>query len=165
MTSVIRIGDRVLFDEAEHEVAAISGTTVRLVSAAGGATVVSLVHLVASQGFRLLSDRQIQVRAGGLVGQSLDDLPPAEAQLARFWEQHLIELETGLRPGCDESAAPRPEYDPARPIAPNPAGPVAQRIYWPRRNRDPVADWIDGLTRTHIDWKRTALPRRLSRPL
>ncbi|GGK35331.1 Mu transposase C-terminal domain-containing protein [Nocardia camponoti] len=125
MTGVIRIGDQVLFDEVEHEVAAISGTKVRLVSVAGEATVVSLVHLVASQGFRLLTNRQIPARGGGLVGQSLDDLPSAQAELARFWERHLIELETGVRPG-GETAVARPEYDPVRPIAERDAAKAAE---------------------------------------
>ncbi|GGK35295.1 TniQ family protein [Nocardia camponoti] len=41
-----------------------------------------------------------------------------------------------------------------------------RRTYWPRRNRDPIANWIEGLSREHIDWKRIELPsRRIPRPL
>ena len=118
MTRVIKVGDRVLFDEVEYEVVAIAGTTVRLVATDdGAATVISLMHLVASDGFRLLTGSLEPSRLGGLAGQNLDDLPPEQAELARLWEYHLIEVETGLPPGSDERACPRPEYDPGRPVA------------------------------------------------
>jgi hypothetical protein len=50
---VLRVGDRVVFDAAEHTVVAISGNAVRL-HRPGADVVVMLPYLVGSSGFRLL---------------------------------------------------------------------------------------------------------------
>jgi hypothetical protein len=47
---VLGIGDRVLFEGAEHQVVALAGTSVRLLSDAGQATVVALPFLLAAPG-------------------------------------------------------------------------------------------------------------------
>jgi hypothetical protein len=44
--NVLRVGDRVAFDGWVHQVAALAGTTVRLVDEAGTAQVVLLSHLI-----------------------------------------------------------------------------------------------------------------------
>ncbi|WP_040871504.1 Mu transposase C-terminal domain-containing protein [Nocardia exalbida] len=127
MTKVIEVGDRVLFDNAEYEVVAISGTTLRLVGADGTPMAVSLMHLVSSPGFAVLSgSSQDPQRPGGLAGQSLEDLDAKQAELARQWEYHLIELETGRPPGSDADTRPRPQYDPARPLAERQAAKAAE---------------------------------------
>ncbi len=43
----------------------------------------------------------------------VDALPPSVVEQARFWEQHVVEVLTGLRPDAPEGMSPRPEYDPA----------------------------------------------------
>ncbi|GAA2113143.1 hypothetical protein GCM10009802_11670 [Streptomyces synnematoformans] len=48
------LGDRVRYDGREHTVAALHGTSVRLVDDSQGATVVLLGHLLASEGFAVL---------------------------------------------------------------------------------------------------------------
>ncbi|MFD6161478.1 hypothetical protein ACFWF7_08635 [Nocardia sp. NPDC060256] len=117
MTRVIEVGDRVLFDDTEYEVAAISGITLRLVNSVGEPMAVKLMHLVSSAGFEILGGNREAPGSGGLVGENLDDLPHEQAELARQWEYHLIELETGLPPGSEPEDRPRPEYDPARQLS------------------------------------------------
>jgi hypothetical protein len=57
---VLGIGDRVLFEGAEHQVVALAGTSVRLLSDAGQATVVALPFLLAAPDFAV-------IRAGSAV--------------------------------------------------------------------------------------------------
>jgi hypothetical protein len=47
----------------------------------------------------------------------LDGLPPRAATSARRWERHVLEVETGLPPDAPPGSAPRPQYDPALPLA------------------------------------------------
>ncbi|WP_433521291.1 hypothetical protein ACQPZ2_28590 [Nocardia pseudovaccinii] len=127
MTNALAVGDRVMFDDVEHEVVAVSATMVRLVNPDGEPMAVSPMHLVASDGFRIISAGAGQVRRSrGLAGQSLDDLPEEQAELARFWERHLIELDTGLPPGSSPDARARPEYDPGLPLREREASKAAE---------------------------------------
>lgn len=106
----LRVGERVRFDGRAHTVVGLAGTTVRLLDDHGGAALVLFSHLMASEGFELLDSRSdaAPMPPFGL----LDTVPEPALRRARFWERHLIEVETGLPPDAPEGAAPRPEYDP-----------------------------------------------------
>jgi len=63
-------------------------------------------------------EHQVVGLAGNAVPQGLlDGLPEHVARAARDWERHLIEVLTGVPPDAPDGAAPRPEYDLARPLA------------------------------------------------
>ena len=107
---VLRPGDWVRFDGADHLVVALTGTLVRLRSDGGTEAVVLAAYLMASPEFAVLgSDPLPAVEPFGL----LDGLPAKVLEEAREWERHLVEVETGLPPDPPEGAPPRPEYDPA----------------------------------------------------
>ncbi|MEU3626785.1 TnsA-like heteromeric transposase endonuclease subunit [Amycolatopsis coloradensis] len=111
VSRLLCVGDRVLFDDIEHQVVALAGTQVRLVAADGTPSVVLLSHLVGSLGFMFLSGEPAPA-ANALAGQLLDDVAPELAARAREWERHVVEVETGLPPEAAPGARPRPEYDP-----------------------------------------------------
>jgi transposase InsO family protein len=108
---VLRVDDRVRFEDAEHVVVAIEGTTVRLVAPDGRAWLASAAFLAGSPGFEVI---------GGASGQRpamppfalLDAAAGPAADRARFWESHLLEVITGLPAGAAEGQEPRPEFDP-----------------------------------------------------
>ncbi|TQE15645.1 integrase [Streptomyces ipomoeae] len=107
---LLSLGDRVRYDGREHTVAALHGSSVRLVDDAQAASVVLLGHLLASEGFTVLStalSRPPLPEAGVLEG-----LPEEAAQRAEWWRRHLTELLTG-RPDGDANVPVRAEYDPA----------------------------------------------------
>ncbi|MBY6386611.1 DDE-type integrase/transposase/recombinase (plasmid) [Rhodococcus erythropolis] len=114
MTKLLKVGDRIFFDDDEHLVVALSGVRVRLEAADGTASVVLVSHLVDSPGFAILGQSDAGFGSGGLAGQSLADVPANATERARDWERHVVEVQTGLPPGADPGATPRPEYDPAR---------------------------------------------------
>ena len=97
------------FDGVEHTVVGLSGGAVRLAGDDGVDQVVLGTHLQAAPDFALLS-------GGGLVSLPplglLDAAPPGVVQQARWWERHLVEVETGLPPDAKPGAVPRPGYDP-----------------------------------------------------
>ncbi|MFD4233128.1 hypothetical protein [Streptomyces sp. NPDC058542] len=106
---LLSLGDRVRYDGREHTVAALHGTSVRLVDDAQAASVVLLGHLLASEAFTVLStalSRPPLPEAGVLEG-----LPEEAAQRAKWWRRHLTELLTG-HPDGDGSGPVRAEYDP-----------------------------------------------------
>lgn len=106
---VLRVGDRVVFAGGAHTVVAISGTVIRLLSAAGQTTVVALGYLLAAEDFELVGAAPApKVDPLGL----LETLPEKVVQAARTWERHLIEVDTGVAPDAPEGTLPRPEYDP-----------------------------------------------------
>jgi len=111
MARLLHVGDRVLFEETEHQVAAVTGTWIRLVAADGTASAVLLTHLVASDGFEVLGGEPSRSR--GLLTDALEDVPAEAAARAREWERHVLEVETGVPPGAPARTSPRPEYDPA----------------------------------------------------
>ena len=106
------VGDRVVFDGAEHQVVALDGIRVRIAGDLG-AQVVLLTYLVGSPGFELLEQREGTV-PGSVLADPLDDLSVEAAERARLWERHVVELVTGLAPGSPPGSAVRPEYDPVR---------------------------------------------------
>ncbi|MEU0480964.1 Mu transposase C-terminal domain-containing protein [Streptosporangium sp. NPDC006013] len=111
---VLRIGDRVRFEGAEHQVVALSGNAVRLLSTANEASVVLAPYLQAAPDFAVLGGgdqgdgRVARVPPLGLLAT----LPEQVLTAAREWERHLVEVETGLPLGAPEGTQPRPEYDP-----------------------------------------------------
>lgn len=108
--AALRLGDRVRFDGAVHVVAGVSGTTVRLVSEAGGTvSAVLLSHVVADADFELLSTGpQLRTPPTALMA----GLPEDVAAKAYEWERHVVEVETGLTPGSPEGSRPREALDP-----------------------------------------------------
>lgn len=123
---VLRVGDRVLFEEGEHTVVGIEGVTVRLHGADGRDQALLLPFLLASEGFALvgLSGEETEFASAGV----LESLPPAAVAEARFWERHVSEAECGLPTGAPPGTRPRPEYDPARTILASGRRP----LNWPR---------------------------------
>src|SRR6266705_3306651 len=116
---VLRVGDRVLFGGGEHQVVGLAGNAVRLLAVSGQATVVALPFLLAAPDFAIVGTG---TAAAGLAPRLapqglLDVLPEHVARAARDWERHLIEVLTGVPPDAPDGAAPRPEFDLARPLA------------------------------------------------
>lgn len=108
--SVLRPGDWVHFDNEEHQVVGLAGTSVRLRSETGAEQVVLAGHLMASPGFAVVdADPAPAVEPFGL----LDSLPDEVLATAKRWEQHLVEVETGLSPDAEPGTPARPGYDPA----------------------------------------------------
>jgi hypothetical protein len=107
---VLRVGDRVRFEDRVHAVVGLSGTTVRLIDEHNTASMVMFAHLMASDGFELLDST---ATTPGLPPFGLlDTVPEVALRKARFFEKHLIEVETGLPPEAPKGAVPQPEYDP-----------------------------------------------------
>lgn len=108
---VLRVGDRVLFEDRSVTVVGYEGTRVRLAGEGGAAQVVLLAHLLASPGFELLDAAApvSRVEPAGLI----DALPAQVLAQARQWQAHVVEVETGLPPDAPASARPAPPYDPA----------------------------------------------------
>ncbi|MET7288021.1 hypothetical protein [Streptomyces sp. NPDC005573] len=106
---LLSLGDRVRFDGREHTVAALHGTSVRLVDDAQAASVVLLGHLLASEGFAVLSTGPSRppLPEEGV----LDGLPGEVVERARWWQRHLTGLMTGRVDG-EPNTPVRAEYDP-----------------------------------------------------
>lgn len=92
---VLRLGDRVRFDGGEHTVVGLAGGAVRLAGDDGIDQVVLLTHLQAAADFAHLS-------GGGPATLPplglLDAAPSAVVEQARWWQRHVVEVETGLPP-------------------------------------------------------------------
>lgn len=107
---VLRLGDRVRFDGVEHGLVGLSGTSVRLAGDDGAAQVVLVTCLQSTPDFAVLSGSQpVSMPPLGL----LDAVPPAALEQARWWERHVVEVETELPPDAEPATLPRPGYDPA----------------------------------------------------
>jgi hypothetical protein len=100
---VLRVGDRVRFDGAVHTVVGLAGAAVRLAAGPGGASVVALAHLLAAGDFELL-DSQPAPRLPPFA--LLDTLPEAVVARARWWERHVVEVETACRRTPRRALAP-----------------------------------------------------------
>lgn len=112
--SVLQVGDWVHVDGEDHQVVALSGTSVRLLSASGAASVVLASFLLGALDFALVKATTTprRVEPFGL----LEGLPGEAVAQAREWERHLVEVVTGLPPGAPQDAKPRPQYDVAVPL-------------------------------------------------
>ncbi|MFD7645658.1 Mu transposase C-terminal domain-containing protein [Kitasatospora sp. NPDC059795] len=125
----LSLGDRVRWRGRPHLVVEIAGTAVTLVvegsppgaddeATAGGDagpgseyTVVLAPYLLRSPGFEVLGR---SARTESLLPLSrLQSVRPEVAARAREWEQHVVEVHTGLHPHAPAGSAPRPGYDPA----------------------------------------------------
>ncbi len=108
--AVLRPGDRVQFDGADHVVVTLSGTSVRLRADDGAEMVVLAGYLMARPGFSVEGGEPLPtMEPFGL----LDGLPAKVVAEARGWERHLLEVETGFCPDAGEGVAPREGFDPA----------------------------------------------------
>jgi putative transposase len=109
-TLVLRLGDWVTFDDAEHQVVALAGTSVRLRCENGAESVVLASHLMAAPDFSVTGGEPLpQLEPTGLM----DTLPEAARAAALEWKRHIVEVETGLPPDAEAGAMPRPAFDPA----------------------------------------------------
>jgi len=108
--AVLRPGDRVRYDGADHVVVALAGTSVRLRSEDGSELVVLAGHLMACPEFEVAGGGRLpEVEPSGL----LEGLPARVLEKAREWERHVVEAQAGLPPGAPAGAVPRPGFDPA----------------------------------------------------
>lgn len=123
--SVLRVGDRVLFEGRPVTVGGFHGARVRLVDDVGGAQVLLLAQVLAAPGFELLEAGPPPIRLDP-VGL-LDAVPEAVLDRAREWERHVVEVQTGLPPDAPVGARPKEPYDPARhPLAEREAAKAAE---------------------------------------
>lgn len=107
---VLAPGDEIRLDANSYRVVALDGTAVRLVDVTGAATAMQIGHLMADASFEMVTGTRPR-----LSGQATIEQLPQEARArAQWWEQHLVEVLTGVGPDAAPGAAPRPEYDPAR---------------------------------------------------
>lgn len=84
---------------------------VRLADAHGEGMLVDQVHLQSAEDLAVLgAGDRTALNSAAL----LDHLPGPVAERALWWQQHLVELLTGLPPDAPVGFRPRPEYDPAR---------------------------------------------------
>ena len=100
----IRLGGQI------YQVVALDGSSARLVDVTGAAMVMLIGHLLADPSFELVASHRRLPPAVSGVGQ----LPDEVRTSAQWWEQHLVEVLTGLPPDALPGTAPRPEYDPRR---------------------------------------------------
>ncbi len=109
---VLRVGDKVRFEEAVHQVVAIEGTTVRLVAADGRHWLAAASFLTGSPGFEVVGEPLPGQRPVLPPFAMLDTVAEPAAGRARFWESHILEVLTGWSAGAAEGQEPRPEFDP-----------------------------------------------------
>jgi hypothetical protein len=126
---VLRVGDRVRFDGATQTVVALSGTVVRLADEHGQGAAVALTSLFADPGFERLDgggDRRALLAPGLLNG-----VPQEAVEDALWWEPHILEVLTGVRPDAPPGAGPaRPT---TRPPGPWRSGSRPRPRSWPGR--------------------------------
>jgi putative transposase len=106
---VLRIGDRVVFDDDEHLVVGLAGPAVRLRSDAGAEQLLLVGYLMAAPDFAVVDAGALPaVEPFGL----LEALPAEAVAEAEWWRDHLAEIETGLPPNPVPGLRPRAGYDP-----------------------------------------------------
>ncbi|MDN5919629.1 MAG: Mu transposase C-terminal domain-containing protein [Pseudonocardia sp.] len=107
---VLAPGDEIRLDGNSYRVVALDGTAVRLVDVTGAATAMRIGHLMADASFELVTGNRPR-----LSGQAtIEQLPQQARARAQWWEQHLVEVLTGVPPDAAPGTVARPEYDPAR---------------------------------------------------
>jgi putative transposase len=107
---VLAPGDEIRLDGNSYQVVAMDGTVVRLVDVTGVATAMRIGHLMADASFELVTGNR--PRPSGQA--TIEQLPQQARARAKWWEQHLVEVLTGVSPDAAPDTVPRPEYDPAR---------------------------------------------------
>ena len=107
---MLRPGDRVRYDGADHVAVALAGTSVRLRSDDGAELVVLASHPMACPEFTVTGSGPLpEVEPSGL----LESLPAGVLGKARELERHVVEVLTGLLPDPPPGAVPRAGFDPA----------------------------------------------------
>lgn len=106
---VVREGDEIRLSDGVFTVVTLSGGVARLADAVGVQTIMPLSQLLGDPTLELVSGS----RPPMCSEEVLAGVPEAGAERARWWEQHLIEVLTGRRPGAGPNARPRPEFDPS----------------------------------------------------
>ena len=125
--AVLRPGDLVRYDGADHQVVALAGTSVRLRSDDGADSVVLVAYLMASPEFAVIDGAPGPwVEPFGL----LEGLPVKVLEEAREWERHIVEVETGLPPNPLPGATPRAGS--TRRVRRSPRGTKPRRPSWAR---------------------------------
>ena len=107
---VLGPGDEVRLGGQTYQVVALDGSSARLVDVTGAATVMLIGYLLADPSFELVTSRR---RVPPAVS-GLEQLPEEVRAGAQWWEQHLVEVLTGVPPDAVPGTAPRLEYDPRR---------------------------------------------------
>ncbi|MEU9222454.1 transposase [Streptomyces sp. NPDC048376] len=106
----VRLGAYVTFEGRPWQVAAVTGTSVRLVDEDGQTASVLTSLLFADPTFAVVDCPVTAVAPWGL----LEAVPERERERALAWQRHIREIETGLPDGSGSTGAPRPAYDPQR---------------------------------------------------
>jgi hypothetical protein len=109
--AVLGVGDRVRISGEEHAVSAVSIDGAQLRSASGTRIDLSRADLIISDEVEL---PDAQARSCVEPREDSERPPPEALERARWWEKHVIELETGRHPDADPVSPPDPRYDPAR---------------------------------------------------
>jgi len=107
----LTVGDQVHFDGGLHTVRQLSGGTVVLADVTGNESSVEVATLFSTPGFTVITTTaatRVPLPARG----PLEGLPPEVRDKALWWEQHLIEVLSGVPPEAGPGARARPEYDP-----------------------------------------------------
>lgn len=117
-TQTLAIGDRVLFDDDEHDVIGIAGACVRLRSETGASQLVLAAALFAAPGFRKLdapADVSPEVSNAKDFEALADSVGPEQAARARRLHAEFLEMTTGYKEDF------RPPEAPDKPPRPAPA--------------------------------------------
>jgi len=105
---VLAPGDEIRLGGQTYQVVALDGSSARLADVTGSVTMMLIGHLLADPSFELVTaHRRLPPAVSGL-----EHLPDEVRAGAQWWEQHLVEVLTGLPPDAMPGTAPRPEYDP-----------------------------------------------------
>jgi putative transposase len=107
---VLAPGEEIRVGGQTYQGVALDGSSARLAGVTGSVTVILIGHLLADPSFELVTSRR---RLPPAVS-GLEHLPGEVRAGAEWWEQHLVEVLTGLPPDAVPGTAPRPEYDPRR---------------------------------------------------
>ncbi|WP_328730652.1 hypothetical protein OHT20_00075 [Streptomyces caniferus] len=109
---VVKVGDRIRFDDRIHVLAGLDGPRCRLLAEEdAGVQVLLLTQVLGAQDFNVL-DHPRSTRRRVPVHGPLDGLDPSVREKALAWERHILEVETG-HVGSHQDWPPRTGYDPA----------------------------------------------------
>jgi len=112
MTGVplLGVGDQIRLDGRVRTIVGLDGPSVRLVDVTGAAEVMLRGQVLADPSFELVTAARISLPPLA----ELERLPTEIRIKAEWWEQHVVEVLTGVPPGARAHSTPRAEYDPAR---------------------------------------------------